>query len=404
MRILIADKLAPQVAGRLQDLGAEVHLEPTLAGAALTERLAALDPAVLIVRSTKVSAADVSAARSLSLIIRAGAGVNTIDLAAASGRGVYVTNCPGKNACAVAELTLGHLINLDRRIADNVAALRARQWDKKTFGAARGLRGRTLAVLGTGSIGREVIHRALALGMHVRAWSRNLTPELAEALQVERAATPERAVEGADAVTVHLALTAETRGRIGEGIFAAMKPGAYFINTSRGELVDAAALLRALEEKGLRAGLDVFAMEPSEARGAFEDPIADHPNVYGTHHIGASTLEAEEAVGEEVVEIVAAYANGRSIPNCVNLASQSEATHVLVVRHADRVGVLAGVLDRLRDAGHNVQGMENIVFSGGDAACARIELVGAPTEETLAIIDADPAVFSAAASPLEPRR
>lgn len=401
MRVLIADKLAPLVAGRLQDLGAEVHVEPSLAGSALTERLAVLDPAVLVVRSTRVASQDVDAARSLSLIIRAGAGVNTIDMSAASGRGVYVANCPGKNACAVAELTIGHLINLDRRIADNVAALRARQWNKKAFGAARGLRGRLLAVLGTGSIGREVILRAQALGMRVRAWSRSLTPELAEALGVERAPTPERAVEGADAVTVHLALTPETRGRIGEGIFAAMKPGAYFINTSRGELVDAAALKRALSDKGIRAGLDVFAIEPAGSEGEFGDDIADHPNVYGTHHIGASTLEAEEAVGEEVVAIVAAYASGRPIPNCVNLASESEATHVLVVRHADRVGVLAGVLDRLRDGGHNVQGMQNIVFSGGEAACARIEIVGAPSAETLANINAVDAVFSAAASPFE---
>jgi D-3-phosphoglycerate dehydrogenase len=401
MRILVADKLAPLVPGRLQDLGAEVLVEPDLSGATLTDRLASLDPAVLVVRSTKVTAADVEAARSLSLIIRAGAGVNTIDMKAASGRGVYVANCPGKNACAVAELTIGHLINLDRRIADNVAALRARQWNKKAFGAARGLRGRTLAVLGTGSIGREVIRRAQALGMKVRAWSRSLTPEQAEELRIERAATPERAVEGADAVTVHLALTPETRGRIGEGIFAAMKPGAYFINTSRGELVDHAALARALEDKGIRAGLDVFAVEPSGSTGEFADAIVDHPNVYGTHHIGASTLEAEEAVGEEVVAIVDAYASGRPIPNCVNLASESEATHVLVVRHADRVGVLATVLDRLRDGGHNVQGMENIVFSGGEAACARIEIAGAPSAETLATINADPAIFSASASRID---
>lgn len=403
MRVLIADKLAPLVAGRLQDLGAQVFVEPELSGEALTARLRELDPTVLVVRSTKVTRADVDAARALSLVIRAGAGVNTIDLAAASARGVYVANCPGKNASAVAELTIGHLINLDRRIADNVAELRARRWNKKAFGNARGLRGRTLAVLGTGTIGREVIARAKAFGMRVRAWSRSLTPELAEALGVERADTPERAVEGADAVTVHLALTPETRGRIGESVFAAMKPGAYFVNTSRAEIVDAAALQRALEEKGIRVGLDVFAQEPAEATGAFSDPIVDHPNVYGTHHIGASTVEAEEAVGEEVVAIVDAYARGRVIPNCVNLASESEATHQLVVRHADRVGVLATVLDLLRDAGHNVQEMQNIVFSGGEAACARIEIVGAPSAETLAKINADPSVFDATAVPLENR-
>jgi D-3-phosphoglycerate dehydrogenase len=400
MRILLADKLAPLVAGRLQDLGTEVHVEPDLSGPTLTARIKSLDPTVLVVRSTKVTRDDVDAGRALSLIIRAGAGVNTIDLAAASGRGVYVANCPGRNASAVAELTIGHLINLDRRIADNVAQLRARIWNKKEFGNARGLRGRRLAVLGTGMIGQEVIRRAKALGMRIRAWSRSLGPELADALGVERAETPERCVDGADAVTVHLALTPETRGRIGESVFAAMKPGAYFVNTARAEVVDQAALLRALDEKGIRAGLDVFAGEPSGATGDFADPIVDHPNVYGTHHIGASTLEAEEAVGEEVVRIVDAYATGRVIPNCVNLASVSEATHTLVVRHADRVGVLATVLDLLRDAGHNVQEMQNIVFSGGEAACARIAIAGAPSAETLAKINADPAVFDATATPI----
>ncbi len=401
MRVLIADKLAPMVAGRLQDLGAEVHVETDVSGDALTARVRSLDPTVLVVRSTKVTAADIDAARALSLVIRAGAGVNTIDLRAASARGVYVANCPGKNASAVAELTIGHLINLDRRIADNVATLRQRTWNKKGFSGARGLNGRILAVLGTGTIGREVIRRAQALGMRVRAWSRSLTAELAEALDIERADTPERAVEGADAVTVHLALTPETRGRIGEGIFSAMKPGAYFVNTSRAEVVDQAALVRALDEKGIRAGLDVFAEEPPGGTGEITDAIADHPSVYGTHHIGASTLEAEEAVGEEVVRIVDAYAHGRVIPNCVNLAQESEATHLLVVRHADRVGVLATVLDLLRDAGHNVQEMQNIVFSGGDAACARIEIAGEPTAETLAKLNADPAVFDASVTLLD---
>ena len=203
-------------------------------------------------------------------------------------------------------------------------------------------------------------------------------------------------------MTVHLALTKETRGRIGEGVFAAMKSGAYFVNTSRGEVVDHEALARALDGKQLRAGLDVFGQEPSGAAGAFEDPIGKHPSVYGTHPSGASTAEAEEAVGEEVVRIVDAYKSGRVIPNCVNLADQSEATHVLVVRHADRVGVLASVLDALREAGHNVQGMGNIVFSGGDAACARIEIAGEPTAATLGKIASHEAVFDATVSPMRP--
>ncbi len=401
MRILIADKLAPFVAGRLADLGARVQQEPTLKGAELTAKLAEVDPEVLVVRSTKVTAQDIAAAEGLSLVIRAGAGVNTIDLPAASARGVYVANCPGKNAAAVAELTLGHLLNLDRRIADNVASLRAHRWNKKGFGGAPGLNGRRLAVLGCGTIGREVIRRAQAFGMRVVAWSRSLDEQEAEELGVEHAETPEEAVRNADAVTVHLALAPETRHRIAASVFEAMRPGAYFVNTSRGEVVDGEALMRAIEDRDIRVGLDVFEGEPAGAEGPFEHPLVDHPNVYGTHHIGASTHEAEEAVGREVVRIISAYRAGRRIPNCVNLAQQSPATHRLVVRHADRVGVLAGVLDVLREAGHNVQEMRNIVFSGAEAACARIEVVGEPSPETLRAIASHGEIFAVSAAPME---
>jgi D-3-phosphoglycerate dehydrogenase len=400
MRVLVADKLASFVPGRLQDAGAHVTVDTSAKDASLTARVAELDPEVLVVRSTKVTAADIAAGRNLALVIRAGAGVNTIDLAAASSRGVYVANCPGKNAVAVAELAIGHLVNLDRRIADNVAALRAGKWDKKSFGVARGLRGRTLAVLGTGQIGREVIVRAKAFGMRIVAWSRSLTDAEAEAMGVERAASIEAAVTNADAVSVHLALAKETRGRIGESVFAAMKPGAYFLNTSRAEVVDQDALIRAVATKNLRAGLDVFANEPSGASGPFADAIVDSPNVYGTHHIGASTDEAEEAVGEEVVRIVAAFTAGASIPNVVNLATRTPATYLLVVRHADRVGVLVNVLGVLREAHINVQDMQNIVFSGGDAACARIGMVGALGADALARLESDPNVFSVSQVPV----
>ncbi len=395
MRILVADKLAPFVKGHLQDIGAIVTIDTTARDAALTARIAELDPEVLIVRSTKVTAADIGAGRSLSLVIRAGAGVNTIDLVAASAKGVYVTNCPGKNAVAVAELAIGHMINADRRISDNVAALRAGKWDKKTFGVARGLRGRTLAILGAGQIGREVAVRAAAMGMKLVAWQRTFSDADAAALGVVDAPTMEAAVQFADVVSVHLALVKETRGRIGDAVFAAMRPGAIFINTARAEVVDSDALLRAVREKQLRVGTDVFPDEPTAAQADYTHPLVHEPTVYGTHHIGASTDEAEEAVGEECVRIVAAYRDGAPIPNCVNLAKRTAATHLLVVRHADRVGVLAHVLGVLREAGVNVQDMQNIIFSGGEAACARIAIAAPVSADALSRIQTDPNIYAA---------
>jgi D-3-phosphoglycerate dehydrogenase len=399
VKVLIADKLASFVPGRLQDLGADPVLDPSLDPTHLDEALARIDPEVLVVRSTKVTESAFEAAKHLSLVIRAGAGVNTIDVVAASKRGIYVANCPGKNAAAVAELTLGHLLNLDRRIADNVASLRSGQWQKKAFGSARGIKGKTLAVLGCGTIGQEVIVRARAFGMHIVGWSRSLTPALAEELEIDFAATPEDAVRRADAITVHLALTGETRGRIGESVFDAMPGGSYFINTSRGEVVDQTALTHAIATKSIRAGLDVFAEEPS-ADGPFEGAIGQSEHVYGTHHIGASTQEASDAVAEEVLRIVRAYAGGEPIPNCVNLAVRTDATHTLVVRHEDQVGVLAHVLDILREAGINVQEMQNILFLGAEAACARIAIMGEPNADVIDRIQAHPSIFAASASPL----
>jgi D-3-phosphoglycerate dehydrogenase len=167
-----------------------------------------------------------------------------------------------------------------------------------------------------------------------------------------------------------------------------MRPGAYFINTSRAEVVDQAALGRAVEEKGIRAGLDVFAAEPAGGTGEFADPIVKLPGVYGTHHIGASTEQAQEAIAAETVRIIRTFQQTGQVPNVVNLAHTTPATCALVVRHLDRPGVLAGVLDGIRAAEINVQEMENIIFEGAQAAVARIHLETSPGPEAIARIQA----------------
>lgn len=402
MRVLLADKLAAFVPEALESAGAAVTSDPSLKGDALEDALRQVDPEVLVVRSTKISARHLNAATSLSLIIRAGAGVNTIDVAGASARGVYVANCPGRNAQAVAELTFGHLINMDRRISDNVAALRAHRWQKKHFGKARGLHGRTLAVLGMGLIGQEVVSRAHAFGIHVQAWSRSLTPEKAAALGVTYAATPLDACRGAHMLSVHLAKTPATVGLVDRELLEALQPGAYVVNTSRGGIIDEDALQQVIATRGIRAGLDVFTNEPGSSDPSFDDhAIADNPSIYGTHHIGASTDQATESVGREVLRIVGCYRESGGVPNCVNLATESAATHMLVVRHEDCVGVLAGVLSDLREDHVNVQEMENIIFKGGGAACARIQLGSAPTPDTLARIRNNASIFAASLVSLE---
>jgi D-3-phosphoglycerate dehydrogenase len=388
MTILIADSFESSGVEGLRALGATVHYEPGLKDAALSAALERTGAEVLVVRSTKVTESMLDAGR-LSLIVRAGAGVNTIDVAAASRRGIYVSNCPGKNAVAVAELTFALILAIDRRIADNVAALRAGRWNKREFSKAGGLFARTLGLVGFGNIAQEVARRAQAFGMPILVWSRGLAADaerrqrLAREAGIETVESPAAVMARSDIVSVHLALTAETRGFVDAALLAHARPGTMIINTARAEVMDYEALAAAIAEKGLRVGLDVFAREPVGGEGAIDDPIIGLPSVIGTHHIGASTDQAQEAIAAETVRIVAAFAETGRVPNVVNMAKTTPATHRLIVRHLDRPGVLAHVFQRLRDAQLNVQETENVIFDGAHAAIARINLDGEPSPQTL---------------------
>lgn len=383
MHVLIADKFEQSGIDGLTAAGCQVLFQPDLKDDALRDAIAQTRAEVLIVRSTAVTAATLEAG-ALALVVRAGAGYNTIDVAAASRLGIYVSNCPGKNAVAVAELTLGLILALDRRIPDSVAELRAGKWNKKEYSKARGLLGSTLGLIGYGNIGREVATRALAFGLDVVVWSRRFADGLARPdLPITVLPSLEAVADASDIVSVHLALAKDTRGLLGEAFFARMKPGAMFINTARGEVVDYQALERAVQSRGLRAGLDVFPGEPSAGAADFSTPLAALPGVYGTHHVGGSTDQAQEAIAAETVRVITSYMTTGRVPNVVNLARVSPASHMMVVRHRDRPGVLAHVFDHLRRAGINVQETENIVFDGAEAAIARINLDGEPLAATV---------------------
>ncbi len=318
LKVLIVDKLPDDKVAALKALDCKVTADASLKDQSLREEMKKSKPEVVIVRSTKVTGEMIAADPELKIIIRAGAGVNTIAVEEATKAGVKVANCPGKNAVAVAELAFGLLISLDRNIPDNVADLRAGKWDKGKYSKAQGLYGKTLGIIGLGMIGKELAVRAKAFGMKVIAWSRSLTPENAKALGIAFAKTPLNVAENADAVSVHLALTGDTRGMIDAGFFKRMKPGAFFINTARAEVVDEAALALAIKEKGIRAGLDVFSGEPEAKAGKIEGDLIKNPGVYGTHHIGASTEQAQDAVAEETIEIIREFITTGNVRNCVN--------------------------------------------------------------------------------------
>ncbi|MEM8834752.1 MAG: NAD(P)-dependent oxidoreductase [Planctomycetota bacterium] len=387
MRVLIADKFDSSGIDRLKRVGCDVTSNPDLTPETLPAALGELDPDVMIVRSTRVPSAAIEAAGKLSLIVRAGAGYDNIDTAAASSRGIMVANCPGKNAIAVAELAWGLIVSADRRIPDQTIELRAGKWNKKEYGKSRGLYGRTLGIIGIGAIGSEVIARGRAFGMRIVAWSRSLTVEKADDLGIIYADSPIEVARQADVVSVHVALTPNTQHLCNAAFFDAMKDHAIFVNTSRGKVVDEAALAKAVESKNLRVGLDVWEHQPAAGDSESDIAIARVPHVYGTHHCGASTDQSQAAIAAEAARVVEVYKREGQPPNVVNLLAKTRATRMLTVRHMNRPGVLAHVIGLLGEAGINIEEMDNVIYEGGDAACARLSLGDEPAGDLVSKIN-----------------
>lgn len=404
LNVLVADKFEASGLEGLRAAGCQVRFEPDLTAATLEQAVREHDPEVLVVRGTNVTSATLQGAAQLSLVVRAGAGYDTIDVETASARGIFVSNCPGKNAIAVAELAWALILGCDRRVPDQTADLRRGAWKKKEYSKAAGLYGRTLGIVGLGQIGSEVASRARAFGMKVVAWSRSLTEERALAMGVGYCSNLVNLAKLADVVSVHVSATPETQGLIGEKFCAALKPGSCLVNTSRGSVVDQAALVRAVREKGLRLGLDVFANEPAAGEGTFEDPIVKESGVIGTHHVGASTDQAQQAIAAEVVRIVDTYQRTGRVLNCVNRATATPATTLLTVRHLNRPGVLAHVFYTLGQAGINVEEMENVIYEGAHAACARIQLDEPASDQNLKAIRANADVLSVQVTTIQRKR
>ncbi len=404
MRILFADPVDDWTVTQLTERGHECIVEPSMSADHLSKRIPGFD--VLVVRSTRVTASTIASADALELIVRAGAGTNTIDTEAAAHVGIYVANVPGRNAIAVAELTMGLLLAIDRRIADGVADLRAGRWDKTRYGQADGLLGKTMGIVGLGRVGLAVAERAVAFGLELRGLRnpgrRPRIEDRIKALGIELVDTLEDLVSGSDIVSIHVPATPETVGLFGEHLLGLMKPGAILLNTSRGDVVDGAALLAELDKRNLRAGLDVYPDEPAAGSAEWSSKLGQHPNVVGTHHIGASTEQAQHAIAEGVVEIVDEFQRG-DVRDCVNLAPSRLGTCTLHVRHFDRVGVLAAVFDVLRRRNLNVEQMENRIFMGSKAAVATIDVVGEVTDDLLTTLEGIPDVIHVSAMPAADR-
>ncbi len=381
MNVTIADKLPEDAVDQLNKLGLSVEFQPSLKEGDLSEGLKSAQ--ILIVRSTVVSRDCIEKSPNLSLIIRAGAGVNNIDIEAASEKGIYVANCPGKNAIAVAELTLGLILSIDRQIPANVSDFNSGNWNKAVYAKADGIYGKTLGIIGTGMIGSEVIRRAKEFGLKIVAWSRSLTPGKAEEMEIERADSIEEVAKSCDIMSVHLAMNPQTKEIISKEVFSLLKDDSVFINTSRAGVVDEEALYSEVKNGRLKAGLDVFSDEPEFKEGEFSSRFQNLENVYVTHHIGASTNQAQLAVANDAVDIVRGYVKEGRVRNWLNRCEHTESPWQLVVRHYDKPGVIANVMNELKEAKINAQELENVIFDQKIAACCTIQLDANPTDEVL---------------------
>lgn len=387
MRLLIADKLHPRAVEELRTLPVDVIYEPELTKETLETKLH--NVGILVVRSKEVTRKAIESARQLNLIVRAGAETATIDVRAASEQGIYVANCPGKNASAVTELVLGLLVSIDRRIPDAVASLRAGRWERSEYAKAEGLVGKTIGIAGVGAIGRDLALRAKAFGLQPIGWSRSLSPAKAAELGIGHASSLEELASKSDILTVHLGLNDRTRQIIGRRIFELLPKRAIFVNCARPDLVDFDAMRDAIVHRGLRVGLDVIPDEPRGKREISTDlytlttPSASGGFLYGTPHIAASTDQAQLAIATETVRVIRSFLLEGTVPNVVNVTNLSTARFQMVIRMLDKVGTLANVLAVIKRHGINVEEITNTVFDGASASCAKLRIVSRPSEACL---------------------
>ncbi|MGC9529395.1 MAG: D-2-hydroxyacid dehydrogenase [Candidatus Bipolaricaulaceae bacterium] len=301
MRVLICDPLAGSAVSRLKQAGLEVVERPGMSGEELAGELARGYQAMVVRSATKVRRPAIDAAQGLKLIVRAGVGLDNIDVEYARQRGIEVRNTPRASTDSVAELTLAHMLALARSLPQATQSVREGRWEKKAFKGVE-LRGKTLGVIGIGRIGQAVARKAMALGMRVLAFDKYVEQSPLADVQLT---SMDELLRGSDFLTVHVPPDPEGPV-IGAHELSKMRRGAYLINCARGGVVDEAALLAALNSGQLAgAGLDVFEKEPPT-----NSELLRHPRVSLSPHIGAQTVEAQDRVGDEVVDLLLSFAGG----------------------------------------------------------------------------------------------
>jgi len=390
MKILVACELPDAALEQLRSLASQLVYAPQAAGPELRDNLA--DVGVLVVGGNRVSPETIAPGKALQMIVRAGAGPGEIAVEEASAQGIFVTHCRDQHAAAIAELTFGLILALDRRIVDNTLALREGRWNRGELGVARGLAGRTLGILGYGAAGRLVARRARAFEMRVLAWSPTLAPGAASEPQVEFCNWPRELARQSDVVTVQ-AVDDERELLVDAEFLQNLPVGALLVHVGHPGAVDEAALAEALQQGRLRAALDVFSTEPASDSARFRSRLCELPGVVCTQHIGRLTEQARQAVADEVVRIVRSFLVSGEVLNCLNVCEHSPATWQLMLRLRDQVGVLAAILEAVRADGINAQEINSRIFTGAKAGWCTIALDERPSTEALDAMRALPDVL-----------
>jgi len=382
MKTLVGCSLPQWALQELRSLGTELLYEPKVT----TERMEKLigDVAVLVVRRTRVSSEVIAAGKALQLIVRAGTNTANIAVEEASTQGIFVSNCPHKDAVAIAELTLALLLALDRGVLENVAALKKGLLDEPEAIDARGLAGRTLGILGFGPVEREIVKRARAFDMKLLAWSPTLTPELAVAGNVGFCGWPRELARESEMVTVYAPQQETDELLVDAEFLQNMRDGAYLVYVGHPAALDETALAEVAKERNLRVAYDISAPQLAGSNaGRFRSRLQALPNVIGTHHLADRTQQAYQATATEVVRVIREFLVAGEVVNCVNILEHSPATWQLVLRLRDTVGVLASIMEHIRTDGINVEEMSSRVFMGAQAGFCTIALDERPSTEAL---------------------
>ena len=383
MRILVACDMPEVALEQLRSLASDVVHEPNLTAQQLRDAMT--DVGILVAKSTRVSPDTLNHATALQLIVHAGSGPGEIAIEDASAAGVFVAHCPRTHATAVAELTMGLILALDRQIVENTVAMREHKWIRSQFANSRGLAHRTIGILGYGEIGRQVARRARAFDMRVVAWVPDLTAEPPDEPDVEFCNWPRELARMSDIVTVHAVADDEDEHDVivDAEFLESLPEGAYLVHMGRPGAIDQSALLEAIKTRHLRVATDVYTSEPSSDTNRARFRIAEQPGVVCTQHIGGLTQQARGATAAEVVRIIRAFLVSGEMINCLNLAERSPATWQLVLRLRDQVGVMASVLEAVRADGINAEEITSRVFTGAKAAWCTIALDERPSTEAL---------------------